>query len=133
MRNRVLVTVVGPDRALDLELPADCAIGELLPFLCELCASSASALAAGPGERPRADAGEEWLLFLAGSHDPLAPEQTLSEAGIFDGVRLLLRSLPPHSERVAAIDTQELFLPSSIAPSERTGGIGVSWEQLPLT
>nr|BBH95309.1 hypothetical protein KTA_35080 [Thermogemmatispora argillosa] len=141
MRNKVLVTVIGPDRTLDLELPADSAVAELLPFLCELCVSPAATLTrqarsaiAGMGAKAAAnEASAEWLLFLEGSHDPLAPEETLGEAGVLDGMRLLLRALPPGSEQIAAIETQELFLPSSIAPSEGTGGIGVTWEQLSLT
>ncbi|WP_052888361.1 EsaB/YukD family protein [Thermogemmatispora carboxidivorans] len=134
MRNRALVTVVGPDRALDLELPTDYTIGELLPFLCELCAAPASRLTGGAREGDgEARAEEEWLLFIEGSPDPLASGQTLSEAEVYDGRRLLLQALPSNSDQVAAADTQELFLPSSVAPSERTGGIGVTWEQLPLS
>ncbi|MBX5452010.1 MAG: EsaB/YukD family protein, partial [Thermogemmatispora sp.] len=141
MRNKVLVTVVGPDRTLDLELPTDNTIAELLPFFCQLCASSSARVpaevgwsaAAGMGEEAKVNqTNREWLLFSEGSHSPLDPKQTLSEAGVLDGMRLLLRALPPGSEEIAAIETQELFLPSSIAPSERTGGIGVTWEQLPL-
>ncbi|WP_069803412.1 EsaB/YukD family protein [Thermogemmatispora onikobensis] len=134
MRNRALVTVVGPDRALDLELPTDYTIGELLPFLCELCAAPMSRSTGGEGEEDgEARAEEEWLLFIEGFPDPLASGQTLSEAEVCDGMRLLLRTLPPNSDQVAAADTQELFLPSFIVPSDSTGGIGVTWEQLPLS
>jgi WXG100 protein secretion system (Wss), protein YukD len=121
MQRTLLITVQGQWRAVDVELPGDALTGELLPLLLEMC--SDPALPPAHGKR----AAVSWSLSVAGTGKPLATAFTLLDNNILDGDILLLqeRGLLP------APDTQvKQGIPESIPPSERSGGIGVTWERL---
>jgi hypothetical protein len=117
LNSTVLVTVQGPRRTFDLELPGDVPVSELLPFLLEICASK---------ERPSQKGLESLVrLQVAGAPTPLAPERTLIEAGVGDGAVLVLQtSTPPESLAPQA------FVPKAVRPTPKTGGIGITWESL---
>jgi hypothetical protein len=131
MSYALLVTVEGPERTLDLELPGNLAVSDLLPLLVELCAVKPVA-----GEGPPGVAGAEqaWSLTIQQTGIPVPLTQTLLEAGVIDGMILILH--PPEAAPVVAAQTdtsEQPFVPRSIAPSEHTGGIGVTWEQMSLS
>jgi hypothetical protein len=121
MQRTLLITVQGRWRAVDVELPGDVLTGELLPLLLEMCSDPA----VSPEHGKRAAAS--WSLSVAGTGKLLATAFTLFDNNILDGDILLLqeRGLLP------APDTWvKRGIPESIPPSERTGGIGVTWERL---
>ena len=74
----VLVTVQGPEHRVELQLPGDRPIGELLPLLVEVCAT---------GYRFE---GAQWELALLGGLG-FDAHRTLSQAGVMDGSLLHLR------------------------------------------
>jgi Mrp family chromosome partitioning ATPase len=76
----VLVTVQGPEQRVELQLPGDRPIGELLPLLVDLCAGVQQ-----PGEA-------RWELAPLGG---LAFDETrtLTDAGVIDGSLLHLRDV----------------------------------------
>lgn len=74
-----LVTLQTPRQSLDLELPAEIPLRELLPSLIELCALSPA---------PPSDA---WTFGLE-ERGPLPMAGTLVECEIVDGMRVLLQA-----------------------------------------
>lgn len=77
------VTVIAPGRRVDLALPVDLTVVELLPTL----------LAQVEPERVEAGVSDGWGLQRLGE-DPLDLDRTLSAAGVRDGERLYLRPRP---------------------------------------
>ncbi len=75
----VLVTLIGPDHTADLVVDADTAVGELLPQLVSAVAAPETEVQA-----------EQWMLAITG-REPVAPTQTLDQAGVLDGAVLVLR------------------------------------------
>jgi len=112
----VLLTIVGPERAIDLRLPTEVPVSELEPRILELC-----------GLRPERDQrpGGRWRLFLASSGVSLHAAQSLDEAGVVDGSILLLsdrdRATQPQQQR------SRPFNPRTIQRGENSSGIGVKW------
>ncbi len=111
----LLITLRGPEKTLDLELPGDAPVGELLPLLLELC-----------GEQSSSSRPSSFHLSVSGSHTPLTNESTLLDARIQDGAILLLQtsaspSEPPEPDR---------FTPKAVLPAKETGGIGITWATL---
>lgn len=74
------VTVVAPRARLDVALPLECTVGELIPQLVRL----AGAQPQPPGDSPG------WGLARVGEH-PLAPGLTVTAAAVADGEVLHLR------------------------------------------
>jgi hypothetical protein len=111
----VLLTLIGSRRQIDLQLPAEVPIDDLLPKLLELC---------GP---PQAQIGyTQWCLVTQDKGIILTPTHSLSEGGVVDGARLLLQeytSVISQRQQAHALP----FLPRALAPSAGTGGIGVKW------
>jgi len=106
----VLLTIRGPDRSIDLKLPAEVPVSELMPKILELC---------GPG------LDKDRRLFLASTGMSLNAGKSLNEAGVIDGSRLLL------GESETSMRSQQRrsrpFNPRAIQPGEHSGGIGVRW------
>jgi len=75
----VLVTVAGPTSRMDLSLPTDAAVGELVPALVERC-------------EPEPKPWSRWALGPA-EGAPFAPRQTLAELGVVEGAELQLRDM----------------------------------------
>jgi hypothetical protein len=90
----LLVTVRGPFKTIDLELPGDVPAGDLIPLLLEIC---------GPQEYD----GKKVLqapvsLQVEGAHAPLLSDRTLIDADVCDGAVLVLQtkySLTPTERR----------------------------------
>ena len=76
------VTVVAPTTRIDLALPSDVSVADLLPMLLDMARESTP------------DGGSRhggWCLAKLGESQPLDPSQTLSSQGIVDGDMLQLR------------------------------------------
>ena len=106
----LLLTIISPQRSIDLELPAETPIAELLPALVKLCINNA----------PTSQL--TWTLIVAETHKTLDTAQSLLEARLVDGAILVLQ--PQALVRVLAETT---FQPENIAPTTESGGIGVRW------
>ncbi|PKW12862.1 type VII secretion integral membrane protein EccD [Saccharopolyspora spinosa] len=76
------VTVVAPTTRIDLALPADVAVADLLPMVLDM----ARGITPDGGSRHGG-----WCLAKLGESQPLDPSQTLSSQGIVDGDMLQLR------------------------------------------
>lgn len=116
----VLVTVDAPHESLDLELPAEVPLRELLPILLELCR-----LPVTPPGPSGAAASSVWALGVAGL-GPLPSSRSLAESEIVDGARLLLQDSltwrqPRPSDTSAGVRTG--------APRRSASGIGVRWRR----
>ena len=81
---RVVVTVVGSRRRVNLALPAEPPIRDLVTSLVERCGESASS-AAGGG-RPRT-----WVLATSDTRE-LPAERSLDDCGVHDGAIVYLRT-----------------------------------------
>jgi len=117
----ILVTIRGPLKTIDLELPGDVPVDELLPLLLEMCGSQEN----DPQESPQAPIS----LQVAGARAPLSSDKTLIDAGVYDGTVLMLQTKhnpTPQAERLAP----QRFAPKSVQPAAHTGGIGVTWKTL---
>jgi WXG100 protein secretion system (Wss), protein YukD len=117
----VLVTVRGPSRTVDLELPGDVPVGELVPILLEICGAEEDASQEGRQAPPG--------LWVAGTPGPLSSDTTLVDAGVYNGAVLGLQTdgyQPPLGDELAA----RQHVPRSVEPGVNTGGIGVTWEAL---
>ena len=117
LTSTLLVTVHGPFKTLDLELPSDVAVGELIPLLLEIC---------GSGEDdPQKMRGAPISLQVAGGRAPLSLEKTLLGAGVSDGAVLVLSTSP-----LAESPAPRRFVPRLVQPPAGSDGIGVTWESL---
>lgn len=117
----LLVTLRGPLNTVDLELPGDVPVGELIPLLLEICGS-------------QKNDSQELLqtpisLQVEGKSVPLPPERTLIDADVCDGVVLVLQMNHASSTLEESFEPR-LFVPRSVQPGPKTGGIGVTWKVL---
>lgn len=116
----VLLTLLGPERRIDLKLPAEIPIADLLPKLLELCAPRASH--ALPRDLSR------WQMQDVTSGAILDMTQSLAELALADGAILSLRQGTRTGHGLSAQQSvSRPFRPRAIRPSSRTGGIGVRW------
>jgi hypothetical protein len=119
----LLITVRGPLKTVDLELPGDVPVSELLPILCEICDSLEDAITTSPRILPS--------LRVADTPTPLRPQQTLIDAGLFDGAVLLLLTNQSSAIFPVVVDAPSgKFVSRSVRPAEESGGIGITWETL---
>ncbi len=114
----VLVTIDTSRTTLDLEVPAEVPIGQLVPSLTTIFAQH--------GDIPPT-IGRRSLELLRADGTPLEHELTLLNAGVVDGARLILSD--PSFVRSYS-EAQTSTIPASV-PSEdhRTGGIGIRWNR----
>lgn len=76
------VTVVAPRTRIDVALPADVAVSDILPLVVDMARESSS------------DGGSRhggWVLAKLGDSAPLEPSRTLASLGVVDGELLQLR------------------------------------------
>jgi hypothetical protein len=119
----LLVTVRGPFKTIDLELPGDVPVGELIPLLLEICGSQEN----NPKNVLQAPAS----LQVVGMRAPLSSDRTLIDANVCDGALLVLQTnQTPSSATLAESFVPRQFEPRSVQPGADTGGIGVAWEGL---
>ncbi len=112
----VLLTLVGPTRRIDLKLPAEVPIGDLLPKMLELC---------GPPRVPP-EVHAQWRLVFAAKNVALPLTHSLLACGIVDGMTLLLQGYASFAEQQRQAQNSA-FRPQAIPPGTNTGGIGVKW------
>jgi hypothetical protein len=121
LASTLLVTLRGPFKTLDVELPGDIALGELLPLLLEICGfqnNDLQALSQAPAH-----------LYVAGGYAPLPLGGTLIDSGISNGTVLVLQT-SGSSPVQAKSHTPQWSARRSVQPGVATGGIGVTWESL---
>lgn len=113
----VLITLVGPERRIDLKLPAEVAVGDLFPKLLELC---------GPRFAYPQEALSRCCLVLPTRGLALPPDRSLHDCGVVDGTILWLQDSTSIVARPQPTVTPT-FRPHIIQPNASTGGIGVKW------
>jgi len=111
----VLLTIVSSHQSIDLKLPAEVPIGDLMSRIKELCGVRDTD--AAPSKRL------SWHLLLPSTGEALDAGRSLSEAGVIDGTTLLLRNNASIEQQRAA----PVFQPKTIIPGEESGGIGIRW------
>ena len=122
LASTLLVTLRGPLRTIDLELPGDIAVAELMPLLLEICGEEQN----DPQALPKAGAH----LQVAGTYTPLPLERTLIECGICNGTLLVLLTQGDGRKASPNSATPQQSGPRWVQPGINTGGIGVTWESL---
>jgi len=121
----LLVTIRGPHKTLDLELPGDVAIGELQPFLLDFLLETRIL---------QRKASQVLLLatthlYVAGLYSPLPLHETLISAGVCNGTELELRTQESHKMPLSGVVPQP-FGRKAVQSGVVTGSIGVTWESL---
>lgn len=109
MQQTLLLTMQGPRRRLDLELPADVPVSDLLPLLQQICGDSAGS--------------DRWSLSRLTSGRPLQAAQTLLENKVLDGEALVL-----HKESVP-VEPRPAKRQTVPARTSQDGAILITWEQ----
>lgn len=114
----VLVTVQGPTRAIDLQLPTDIPVGELIPLLLPICMTNE--------ENHPEDHEPVWVLGKEGQ-PPFGMHETLMRHDITDGTTLWLTDF--NAPRLP-IQVPEVTIEHPVAdiPVEVTDG--VRWKSL---
>ena len=113
----VIITLISSERQIDLKLPAEVAVGDLLPKLLELCSSRLA---------QTQDALSQWRLILPSKGLTLPLNRSLRDCGVVDGAVLWLQDSASAVVRQQPI-APPTFRPQIIQPSANTGGIGVKW------
>ncbi len=112
----VLTTINGPGRSIDLELPGEVPIHDLLPELVKLWE---------PSPQEASTDSLHWILAIADGGS-LDTSRSLIESGVVDGTVLSLRDSTSWArEREQA--TQ--LTPGVVMPGPETGGIGIRWNK----
>jgi hypothetical protein len=85
MHTTILVTIKGPRCNIDLEVPAEIPISDLIPPLLEIC---------GPQPlHPALKNSNIWGLGLVDSSNPLAGNRSLIDTDVMDGAVLVLQTM----------------------------------------
>lgn len=111
----VLLTLISSTRQIDLKLPAEVPVGDLLPKLLDICEP----------QQAHSDPSQ-WRLILPGKGVALPPQSSLSDCGVDDGASLLLQNRATYMAWQRQ-NQGPSFRPRSLEPSADTGGIGVKW------
>ncbi|HLI70303.1 MAG TPA: EsaB/YukD family protein [Ktedonobacteraceae bacterium] len=123
MSEKLLITIQSLQRTVDVQLPDDVRIGDLLPYLAEAC---------GFFEQPRHSSRAEkavWSLSAVGASQPFAAERTLADCGVMDGDTLQFQERISQVKPVAPVHEPAPDF-ADILPSEETGWLGVTWREL---
>jgi WXG100 protein secretion system (Wss), protein YukD len=114
----ILATVVGPHRSIDLEMPAETPIRDLIPVLLHIQgAALGNRLLDGP---------QVWGLGFPET-EPFPPQRSLLESGVPDGAVLILRDATYWRRQ------RDSATPRSTAPRATSGGIGVTFTPTDFT
>lgn len=117
----LLITIRGPLKTIDLELPGDVPVSELIPLFLEICGSQRN----DPQESLQTPA----RLQVAGRSASLPLNKTLIDAGVCDGAVLVLQTHRLPSIRAENLASQQ-SVPKTVRLDANAGGIGVTWESL---
>lgn len=114
----ILLTVEGPQRSVDLEVPGEVAVSELIPLLLETCKPRQIKLT------PLLDPSL-WELGTKDGDMPLDRTHSLIDSGVMDGVILVLQDMETWaSQRERKVH----WIPQSLSPGQSTGGFGIIWD-----
>jgi len=101
----LLVTLIGPQRSVDLRLPSEVPLSEFIPTLLKICGTQSS-------DTQQANP-TSWGLVCRECNDCVDSKQSLLEAGIGNGTRLILRDISSQVQhREEPITAPRLTLPS---------------------
>lgn len=115
----LLVTIIGPRRTIDLEMPGEVPIKEMLPIILTLCGPAGfSVLRNNPAS---------WGLGIVDANMPLPSSSSLSAEKIVNGTILQLQELAAWA--VSRHVQKAKFVPRTITPTPATGGIGIQWSK----
>ncbi len=114
----ILLTVEGPQRSVDLEVPGEISISELIPLLLEICKPSQIKLA------PQFDPSI-WGLGPKDGDMPLDLTHSLIDSGVMDGAVLMLQDLASWASQR---ERKAHWIPQSLSPGRGTGGFGITWD-----
>ena len=114
----VLLTIIGPYKTCDLELPGDVLIRDLLPLLVDICGSIDVSI--------RHHEASQWCLRVADEYRTLSDALSLVDAGICDGMVLRLQDVSSLKEEPVP---ETGFRSRSLTPGPATGGIGIQWDR----
>lgn len=122
MSEKLFVTIASSQRTVDVQLPDDVRIEDLLPLLVEVCGLSRKLRHAVGGETVI------WSLRTSSVVEPFIGSHTLADEGVLDGEVLLLEqsNLSTHT---LLMKTKSLPRLGDITPTEQTGWIGVTWDK----
>lgn len=115
----ILVTVAGPEKLIDLELPGETPISDLLPLLVEVCVPRMATT--------QWAAADYWGLGYPESR-PFSPARTLVECGVYDGEVLAFQDLGSWPQPPALL----VGTPAGNAPPAGTpadDGIVIRWNK----
>jgi len=115
LASTLLVTICGPCKTVDMELPGDVPVSELVPVLLEIFTSHK--------DDPQAWQQANARLQVGGV--PLSG--TLVEGGVCDGTLLVLQTDDAPAPQDETFVPQP-FGPGSVPSGVEAGGIGVTWE-----
>ena len=116
----LLITLVGPQKRLDLQVPGDMILSDLLPALLELCIPSTT-------DTAKETQRTTWQLLY--QQKPLSLECSLLDVEVVDGALLMLQNQEEQmTQPLAPIEsTPQHFTPKTVTPGYTTGGIGIAW------
>ncbi len=116
----LLITIVGPQQRLDLQVPGKMPLSDLLPSLLELCVPSVIQLS-------KETRSVTWQLLY--QQVPLLPERSLIDADVIDGALLVLQNQEEQMTQPLPVikPATQHFTPRAVTPGRSTGGIGVTW------
>jgi hypothetical protein len=116
----LLISLIGPLQQLDIQVPGDMALSDLLPALLELCV---------PSETDTAKETQLATWQLLYQQKPLPLERSLLDAAVVDGSLLTLQN--QEEQMTQPLEPLEAapqhFAPKTVTPGRTTGGIGISW------
>lgn len=112
MRQTLIITVKGPQRTIDIEVPGNVPVSDLLPLFLEMCGD------AEESEPPTASS----VLSIVGMGKQLVSTLTLSANQVLDGDVLLLTK---SGRAIVPVASQEVS--RTVIPGADTGMIGVTW------
>ncbi|HEY6540311.1 MAG TPA: EsaB/YukD family protein [Ktedonobacteraceae bacterium] len=114
----ILITVEALQRSVDLEVPGEIPVGELIPLLLEICKPAQAKLA--PPAAP-----STWGLGPKDGDEPLGEDYSLIDSGVMDGAILVLQNMEAWANQR---QRKASWMPRSLSPDRSTGGFGISWD-----
>lgn len=121
MSQMLLLTIDGPGRVLDLELPGDIPMNDLLPLLLDLC---------HPGRNPAAmerQGTSGWTFVLQRTGINLEITRTLHDHGVLDGDVVLLQAKDTAPAQISSKPDVTRQTRRNVVPNKQSGWIGVRW------
>lgn len=110
MQQTLLLTLQGPQQRLDIELPGDVPVNDLLPLLQQVCDVAAS--------------DDRWAISRLKTGRSLQAAQTLLENEVLDGEVLVLHKA---GEPIEPRPARRLAAPTK--PTTQNGSIIITWEK----